>query len=87
MKTLYAWSDEVEKKSEVLDQMDTRDDVIRVVGLDPYEATLSQCLAHMMQYILGVPAEIFEKKLVDLTEDDIALLEAIETELVTFTRA
>lgn len=87
MKNLYAFTDTVEEKIDNLDAVDTRDDALELIGMDPYEATLGECFFKLFEYALEIPTGIWSKKLVDLTPEDVKILESLETELMTFKKA
>ena len=95
MKELYAISDKVEAKADEIFEgfngMDKCSDeeakeFCDKLDIDPENMSFGDFIMTMFADAFGISREIFAKPLLDLTQEDMDALEAIEEEIITFQR-
>lgn len=79
-KTLIGVKNEqfVNKMDQLPDNIDEFSKLKGLEDFDPYTMTVGQMMFKLFEYGFGIPSELFDKKLVDLTVGDIALLDQLD---------
>lgn len=89
MKNLYAYNKKIETKMDYMSKIFEQDDKAAMLTMfdgDPYEMTLEDVILKYLECVFGIPASVCKKPLVELNDDDIAVLENLEDSVMVFSR-
>ena len=89
MKNLYAYSDAMESRIETVKKTLDSDSVEEIKALldgDPYEMTFGEVMLKVLSEAFGIPMGMMNKRLVDLTIGEVAILDDIEDQCMIFSR-